>query len=121
MPRSRATRAPTGTLRTARRMSSPPGRARRAAAPSRELQLPLVVTWERGRPLDAAQHDLVPRAATARRDGCLGADRAPDDRLDERVGEEHSRAPRLFEADLAEARERGRRRRDPDGRLRQIG
>src|SRR4051794_41944344 len=56
---------------------SPPGRARHAAAGSRQRQLAFVVARQRRRPLDPAQHDLVTGSTPARRHVGSGGNRTP--------------------------------------------
>src|SRR5205823_1686723 len=106
----------TRTPRTAPRSSSPPGQARRAAARSRQLQLTLVVTLERGWPLDAPEQDPMARAAPRFGSGCLRRDRAAHAGPRERLGEDGARTARRLEARLAETREARRRRAEPDRR-----
>ena len=104
-----------GTPRTARGRSSPPGRARRAAARSCEPQLPLVVAGQAGRPLDPPDRRSRGRAGQRANATSLPAaieprTLAPCMRLEERPPVD----ARALEAVLAEARVRGGARRDPD-------
>src|SRR5262249_12811449 len=97
------------------RSSSSPVRPRRAGARSHDLHLPRVAATEVGRGMDAAHDHLVAGRTVDKADIGVGGETPADTRAAHGIDEWAPVAACELETGFAEARERGRTRRHPDG------